>query len=612
MLSISFPAAWWLGLAVIPIVIFYFLRMRFRKQPVSSIFLWTQLQVNRGSSRLQPRTVWLLLLQLLCALAAVLAVAEPFWNISNYSRPGVIYLIDISMSMEATDKYQTQNRLEQAKDKIADEINRQSPGVEGMIFLCASGITPLGNPTADHNQLLSRLSPVGVSSAGFDETEVTGELQAWLVAHKRPWRAVLVTDGGLDLGGRKLAGLFEGSLKTILVGRSESNVGVTALRLIPDLKSPSQQIAQFQVFNGWPHDQQIAVNLQYNGQVIAKGYLKAARGVSNQILPFPGPVREGIYKVYLDQFPDAVETDNQFMLAVNPPRHVRVLLVGNNNPFLRAVFQNSGLVELGFLGKFPSGNFNGADWDLIVVDGVPVPANLRCNLLAFGVAPPGKSVKLGKTVRGELKNVNSTHPLLRFTDWAPVQILDGHSLTVKSGVQVLATVSGQPEIAAWEEEGWRYVVVGTDLYRSDLGLSGSFPVFIQNLLAWCVPQANNPLAYTLTVGETRIFAEPPAWQIINTDYIETKRNGPIITLKPLFTGVFSWGQGVNRGFLTANPPATELNIAPRELSIPKTEPRLTAEYNRSIIPLAGLALGLLLIGLYLEWFLWRGLPKRKE
>jgi hypothetical protein len=612
MLKFSFPAAWWLGLAVIPIVIFYFLRMRFRKQPVSSIYIWSQLpSAAHGAGRFHSRTIWLLLLQLLSAMAAVLAVAEPVWKMSNYSKPGIIYLIDVSASMEATEKYKLGNRITEAKNLIMEEIRRQPRGTEGMIFLCSYGIVPLGNPTADRNQLLSRVGPVRAGSAGFDEEEVAQELQAWLAAHQKPWQAVLVTDGGLDLGGRKLAGLFAGTLKTLMVGHTGSNVGVTALRLLPDLDAPSRVVARFQIYNGWPGEQTIRVILEYNDQNIMGTDLKAPRGMSNQILAFPGPLRTGIYKIRLEQYPDAIEADNQFLLAVNPPRIIRVLLVGDNNPFLRAVFSNS-QVELSWMNAFPPGNFNGAEWDLIVADGVPIPYTLRCNLLAFGVAPPGHMVRMGNPVKGELRNISSVHPLLRFTDWTPVQVLDGRSLEVRSGVQVLATVNEQPVIAAWEEEGGRHVVVGTDLYRSDLGLSGSFPVFIQNLLHWCVPQGNNPLAYTLTVGETKVFAEPPAWQILNADYIDIQRKGSLLTLKPLAAGAFRWGQGMNRGFLTANPPASELNIAPRSLDFPKGITRFTAEYTRSYFSFSNLALGLLLVCLSLEWILWRGLPKRKE
>lgn len=640
MLSISSPPAWWLGLAVIPIVIFYFLRMRFRKQPVSSIFLWSQLQnAIRGANRLQSRTVWLLLLQLLSVIAAVLAVAEPVWKLSNYSEPGVIYLIDVSASMIAAEEKKISeliNRLDVAKALITEKITSKDlpPRTQGMIFLCSSGIVPLGEPThdrnqllsrlrpigeetvgydrkAEQNQLLSRLRPVGVGNAGFNEAEVTKELQAWLVTHRKRWRAVLVTDGGLDLGGRKLAGLFAGNIETIMVESNKNNLGVTALRLLPDTLGGNRVMARFQIYNGWPSDQFTEIYLESNDKVIAQAGMNVPRGMSNQVLAFPGPVENGIYKIRLEPYPDALEADNQYILAVNSPRMIRVLLVGNDNPFLRAVFDKK--VDLTRIKAFPPGNLNGEEWDLIVTDGVPIPFNLQCNLLAFGVTPPNKTVVMeDKPVSGELKNVNSSHPLMRFTDWASTQVLDGRSLKVKPEVQVLATVNEQPVVAAWEEEGRHYVIFGTDLYSSSLGLSGAFPIFIHNLLQWCVPQGNNPLAYTLTVGETKTFAEPPNWQIINTDYIDIKRKGPLLTIKSLAAGVFQWGQGLKRGVLVANPPAGEMDLTPRSLDLIKSENLLAAEYTTTNLPLGGLALGLFLICLYLEWFLWRGLPKRKE
>ncbi len=622
MLSISFPMAWWLGLAVIPVVICYFLRMRFRKQPISSTYLWSQLHnAIHGANRLPSRTIWLFLLQILIVIAAVLAVAEPIWKMTNYSKPGVIYLIDVSASMEAIDevepgKWGLNNRLDEAKVLIMGEIAQKlPPQTEGMIFLCSYGIIPLGNPTMDRNQLLARLDSVKAGSAGFNEEVVVEELQTWLMNHKKSWRAVLVTDGGLDLGGRKLAGLFGGNIKTLIVGRNDQNVGVTELRLLPDTHEQTQAIARFQIYNGWPGRQTIQAALEYNDQTITWAELNVPRGMSDQTISFPKPIRPGIYKITLAQYPDALEIDNQFLLAVNPPRLIRVLLVGNNNPFLRAVFGNS-QVDLVSMKDFPLVNFNGAEWDLIVTDGIPVPPNLRCNLLAFGVAPPGKRVMMGKPVHGQLQNVSSAHALLRFTDWTPVQVSDGRSLKVKSSVRVLATVDEQPVIAAWEEDGRHYVIFGTDLYRSDLGLSGAFPIFIQNLLQWCVPQGNDPLAYTVTVGETKIFAERPTWQIINIDNIDIKRNGggngSLLKIKPLTAGIFRWGQGVNRGILVANPPASELNIAPRSLDFPKTVTPLPAEHTLTYFSFGSLALGLLLVGLTLEWALWRGLPKRKE
>ena len=628
MLNLSSPFALWLGLAVIPIIFFYFLRMRFQKQPVSSIYLWSRLQRSiHGAGRLRSRTVFILLLQLLAAIAAVLAVAQPVWKFNDLTltTPGIIYLIDVSASMGATDVMKQgrfHNRLEEAIAILTAEIHRQPRRTEGMIFLCSAGIVPLGNPTRNRDQLISRLQTVRDGNAGFDETEVTEALKAWLLTRRKTWRAVLVTDGGLDLNGKKLQDLFQGYLKIMMVGFNGNNLGVTALRLLPGGE------ASFQIVNGWSYDQSTKVVLEYNQQIIARADIQAPSGVSNQTLLFSSPVRTGVYRIRLEQPPGALTLGNQYYLAINRPQPVRVLLIGSHNPFLQAIFNNP-VVELvppQGLTAFPK-DINGTDWDLIVADQVPIPPNLRCNILAFGVAPPTKPDLIGKPVNGELHNVSTIHPLLRFTDWSKVQVTGGNSLMARSDVQVLATVNGHPIIAAWEEAGWHYVVFGADFYHSDLGLSESFPIFIQNLLQWCVPQANNQLAYTLTVGEARTFAEPSTWRVIDAgdDVRISVLQGRFFTLNPLAPGVFHWKESGSQGVLAVNLPPGELDITPRPLNFPKEAPLLTAqrsyfpktlpggkEESGSFFSFQSWTLGLFLVCLCAEWILWRGLPGRKE
>ncbi len=609
MLNITYPLALWLGLSLIPILLFYFLRKRFRRQPVSSVYLWSRLQnVMSGGSHLRWRTILLLLLQIIIAIAVVFAVAKPVWISRQLSKPGVVFLLDVSASMGAQDVTQTtefRSRLIQARSIIAQQIEEQPDLTPVMVFLCSSGIQPLGSPTGDHRKLINSLMTVDVSDAGFNEAEVVNQLQAWLLTHKRVWQGVLVTDGGLSLSGTKLGNLFDGNLKTVIVGANGNNLGVTALRLLPEEK------AQFIIRNGWPDEQLAKVVLEHNERIIARATLRVPTGLSNQTLSFHGPVRPGVYQIRLDQAADNFAGDDQYFLAVNQPRPVKILLVGNGNSFLRAVLNNPG-VSLSMMPSFPAADFTGEGWDLIIADQVMIPNRLSSNILAFGCVPEEPAVRFGKPINGQLMKVDSTHPLLRFVDLNHVQISGGYALHVQPGVQILAKVNNQPVIAAWEKDGWHNVVFGTDLIHSDLGLSGAFPVFMGNLLQQCVPQWNNPLIYTLTVGETVVLAEPPTWQVINPKEININRRGPSLFIKPLNAGVFSWGQGMLRGVLTANIPPSELDIAPRPLHLSKNSMPPAAEYSFARISFEHTGLYLLLFCLCLEWVLWRGLPVGKR
>src|SRR5438477_10539833 len=94
----------WIGLAI-PIVIFYILKIRLRRMPVSTIIFWRQIFEQK-----QPRSIWQhlrhllsLLVQLAMLCLLVFALAEPFfrWEVQGARR--LVLVVDNSASMNATD-----------------------------------------------------------------------------------------------------------------------------------------------------------------------------------------------------------------------------------------------------------------------------------------------------------------------------------------------------------------------------------------------------------------------------------------------------------------------------------------------------------------------------
>src|SRR3954467_13089434 len=92
----------WLGLAI-PIVIFYILKIRLRRVPVSTTLFWRQIFEEK-----QPRSIWQhlrhlisLFIQLGFLLLLVFALTEPFmrWEVLEAKR--VVLVIDNSASMNA-------------------------------------------------------------------------------------------------------------------------------------------------------------------------------------------------------------------------------------------------------------------------------------------------------------------------------------------------------------------------------------------------------------------------------------------------------------------------------------------------------------------------------
>src|SRR3954447_26912329 len=119
-------APWqWALLALVPpaIVALYFLKLKRQPLEVPSTYLWRKsiedLHVNSLWQKMRQNL--LLFLQLLLVLLLLFALLRPSFNGSENPGERLIFLIDNSASMSATDVKPT--RLDVAKKKVSDLID---------------------------------------------------------------------------------------------------------------------------------------------------------------------------------------------------------------------------------------------------------------------------------------------------------------------------------------------------------------------------------------------------------------------------------------------------------------------------------------------------------
>ena len=93
----------WLFLLIVPLVVFYFLKLRRPRVEISSLVLWRQVlsdqRVNSPFQRFKRNL--LLLLQLLLLALLVLAAMQPFLRRETGRAHRLPVLIDVSASMAA-------------------------------------------------------------------------------------------------------------------------------------------------------------------------------------------------------------------------------------------------------------------------------------------------------------------------------------------------------------------------------------------------------------------------------------------------------------------------------------------------------------------------------
>ncbi|HLQ44107.1 MAG TPA: BatA and WFA domain-containing protein, partial [Planctomycetaceae bacterium] len=154
-MSLANPLALlWLGL-IVPVVIFYILKVRLRRVPVSTILFWRRIYDER-----QPRSLWQRLrhwLSLLAQIALLLlltgALCEPFFVWETRQLRRIVLIVDNSASMNATDI--SPSRLAAAKE-AASQVIRGMRDRDELSIVTAGGLPRVVCGFSSHARTLTR------------------------------------------------------------------------------------------------------------------------------------------------------------------------------------------------------------------------------------------------------------------------------------------------------------------------------------------------------------------------------------------------------------------------------------------------------------------------
>src|SRR5689334_4390688 len=115
---------------LVPLIIFYFLKLKRPRLELPSLALWRQVisdqRVNSPFQRFRRNLLLLLQILLLCLL--VLASMQPYWRGDLADAQYLPILIDASASMGAVDQTTGKTRLDLAKEEVNRIIDGLLPG----------------------------------------------------------------------------------------------------------------------------------------------------------------------------------------------------------------------------------------------------------------------------------------------------------------------------------------------------------------------------------------------------------------------------------------------------------------------------------------------------
>src|SRR5262245_39685342 len=136
--------------ASIPIVIvFYLLKRKRVVKLVSSTLLWQKfLADTQASAPFQKlRKNWLLYLQILLLLLAVLALTRPYFKTTAKPAELNVVILDGSASMKSTDE--SPSRFERARAEALKLVDSLQPNDQMVVVLAAANTEPKQSPTTE-------------------------------------------------------------------------------------------------------------------------------------------------------------------------------------------------------------------------------------------------------------------------------------------------------------------------------------------------------------------------------------------------------------------------------------------------------------------------------
>lgn len=623
----------WVGL---PIILFYILRTRLRKQPVATLLFWDQLfDQKRQRSLWQRLRHWLsLLLQLAFLLLIVGALIDPLWKGQKENARQIVIVLDNSASMQAETSDGT-TRFEQAVEEAHGIVASLRAGDEIALVTAGGNVRVVVGMTDFGPAIRDGIDEIQITDGPTRVVEAT-EAARRLTRNQHHRDLIVITDLCFDdaqtlvdqtsQGQRPEAPIrgHRADVQIRSVGEAIDNVGITSFAVRRSLVDPIGYAALVEVQNFSQQDMQCRLTIDLADDLVDVIPLELAPGELWKKTIVEGSASGGVLRAELD-VTDSLAVDNQ-ALAVLPERpKIPVVLVSEQpSLYLESVLQAIPLVELSAQTTPPERSPTGGFTVLHRIVPNPLPSG---PLLAIDPRGDCDLWTLGEPIEQAIvASQESASPLMPHVQLLNVVLPNARELQLDdASTPLLTDATGATLMASIVRGDDRIAVLSADLDHSDLPLRIAFPVMMTNAVNWFLARTGE-LQPSLRTGELAQVAcqrpptEPWAW-VDASGYIapatvadRTAMVGPIQRAGLALLGPRSAVDVVNAADRPADRAsaklqplavnlcnASESDLRPR-VELPDDQPVLSGSGHHSLwFYLACLGLGLV-VG---EWFLYQ-------
>jgi hypothetical protein len=477
-LEFANPIGWWWAALAIPILLLYILKIRLRRQPVSTLLFWDQLFDEK-----KPRAWWQrlrhllsLLLQLAFLLLVVAALADPLWSWQKNQQRRIVLVVDNSASMRAVEEG-GRSRLDKAKQSAAGLVRSLRSG-DRMAVLSAGGRTQVAIGMTDHQRsLLEAIEALPATDGPTDVSAAVTAAERLLADDEKQGEILVITDGCFE----QLADIQKHKhVKVYGVAAAQDNVAITRYQVRRSVLDAVGYQILIDVTNFSKEKRNCRVELNLSDELVDVVPLELEPGATATRVLDHTSTNGGELVAKLD-VTDALVTDNQAVAVLPKRTPVPVILATKGNLFLQGVLESIPLVDLKIVAEAPAVvPSNG----ILVLDRmapkvlpngrvVVVDPQESCDAWTLGdpiAQPIVAAVEADSPLTRHVRLDNVLFPgarLIKFTGEAEAQIRDPLD---------------QPLFARLRRANGDAVVLTCSLEKGDLPLRIAFPVLMKNTI----------------------------------------------------------------------------------------------------------------------------------
>jgi hypothetical protein len=447
------------------IVALYFLKLRRRRVLVPSLLLWRRILEERQARSIfeKFRNPLSLLLALAIGLSLALALARPEIEALTGRRRRVTIVMDASPTMLARAGAET--RWRRAVKKAEALIDAGGPTTEFRIADTAGFLeTPY---TTDHSLLRRHLSEARPRNAAlrFPQMDALPDDETWFIS-----------DGVAKLD-------VPPGAAGITVFERAPNVGIVAFEIRSEPSAPLQYSAFLEVRNYGESPASTAIALTASdGYAIAREAVLEPGGRFQESFDLSG-FAGGAVAASVRSGDDAFALDDKAFAYIPVRRKTRVLLVTTGNRYLEAALRLDAQVRLRVTD--PASFAEDAAIDAYVFDRfAPASPPARPALIVGAPAASWLPAIRGAVAKPAVANLLENHPVLQHVALHDLSIQRAASIDAE-GVTVIAGSKDVPLIVSSEAAGVpKWLLLTFALDASDFPFQASFPLFLENTLAW--------------------------------------------------------------------------------------------------------------------------------